>query len=84
MNNVARPRSLFVIGSTVTGETTRRELYFFNLFRVLQACIYTGLAYSPLAVAWVELRYPLLARMSSVVYLPVSYTHLTLPTTERV
>jgi two-component system sensor histidine kinase PilS (NtrC family) len=69
MNNVARPRNLFGVGSAVGGETTRRELYFFNLFRVLQACIYTGLAYSPLAVAWVDLRFPLLARLSSVVYL---------------
>ncbi|MDC8015820.1 sensor histidine kinase [Tahibacter soli] len=69
MSNVARPRSLFSVGSAVGGETTRRELYFFNLFRVLQACIYTGLAYSPLAVAWVDLRYPLFARVSSIVYL---------------
>ena len=50
-------------------DTTRRELYFFNLFRVLQACLYTGLAFSPLAIEWIHLRYPLLARLDSLIYL---------------
>ncbi|MEO8671029.1 MAG: ATP-binding protein [Tahibacter sp.] len=68
MSTVARPRPLIVVGSA-SGETTRRELYFFNLFRVLQACIYVGLAFSPLAVAWVNLRYPLLGRINALVYL---------------
>ena len=51
------------------GETVRRELYFFNLFRVLQATVYTGLAFSPLAVQWVVLSQPLLARITAVLYL---------------
>ena len=55
--------------SAASGDTTRRELYFFNLFRVLQACIYCGLAFSPLAVEWIPLRYPLLARMDGLIYL---------------
>ena len=55
--------------SATSGDTTRRELYFFNLFRVLQACIYCGLAFSPLAVEWIPLRYPLLARMDGLIYL---------------
>ncbi len=51
------------------GETVRRELYFFNLFRVLQATVYTGLAFSPLAVQWVVLSQPLLARVTAMLYL---------------
>ncbi|HVB83552.1 MAG TPA: ATP-binding protein [Rhodanobacteraceae bacterium] len=51
------------------GEAVRRELYFFNLFRVLQATVYTGLAFSPLAVQWVVLSEPLLARVTAVLYL---------------
>ena len=51
------------------GETVRRELYFFNLFRVLQATVYGGLAFSPLAVQWVVLSQPLLARVTAVLYL---------------
>ncbi|HWU53012.1 MAG TPA: two-component sensor histidine kinase, partial [Tahibacter sp.] len=69
MATVARPRSIFSVGSATTGETTRRELYFFNLFRVLQACIYAGLAFSPLAINWLELRFPLLGRVNALLYL---------------
>jgi len=69
MATVARPRSIFSVGSATTGETTRRELYFFNLFRVLQACIYAGLAFSPLAISWLELRFPLLGRVNALLYL---------------
>ncbi|UXI67691.1 ATP-binding protein [Tahibacter amnicola] len=69
MSTVARPRALLFAGQEGTGETARRELYFFNLFRILQACVYAGLAYSPLAVTWVDLRYPALARASSLAYL---------------
>ena len=29
------------------GDITRRELYFFNLYRCLEAIIYTGLVFSP-------------------------------------
>jgi two-component system sensor histidine kinase PilS (NtrC family) len=69
MGTVARPRSLISVGSATTGEATRRELYFFNLFRVLQACIYTGLAFSPLAVAWIDLRFPLLGQVNALLFL---------------
>jgi len=56
-------------GARSIGESIRRELYFFNLYRTLQACIYAGLAFSPLAVEWVTLRHPLLARANALVYL---------------
>ena len=69
MGTVARPRNIISVGSATTGEATRRELYFFNLFRVLQACIYVGLAYSPLAIAWIDLRFPLLGRVNALLYL---------------
>lgn len=69
MATVARPRSIISVGSAKTGEATRRELYFFNLFRVLQACIYTGLAFSPLAVTWIDLRFPLLGQVNALLFL---------------
>ena len=40
-----------------------------SLFRVLQACIYAGLAFSPLAINWLELRFPLLGRVNALLYL---------------
>lgn len=69
MGTVARPRSIISVGSATTGETTRRELYFFNLFRVLQACIYVGLAFSPLAINWLDLRFPLVGRVNAMLYM---------------
>jgi len=50
-------------------ESLRRELYFFNLFRLLQASILVGLTFSPLAVQWVVLRHPLLSRIDALLYL---------------
>ncbi len=64
-----RARTRPAPASALAGETVRRELYFFNLFRVLQAAVYTGLAFSPLAVQWVVLSQPLLARVTAVLYL---------------
>ena len=55
--------------AAAAGDVARRELYFFNLYRALQACIYAGLAYSPLAIEWVTLRYPLLGRLNALIYL---------------
>jgi len=39
----------------VLSEISRRELYFFNLFRVFQATVIAGLIFSPFAVDWVTL-----------------------------
>ena len=52
-------------------ENARSEFYFANLFRVLQGAVYVGLAFSPLAVEWVHLRHPALARITAVVYLAI-------------
>lgn len=82
MGTVARPRSIISVGSATTGETTRRELYFFNLFRVLQACIYTGLAFSPLAIAWLDLRFPLVGRVNALLY--TAFATILFLRTERV
>ncbi|HSN00825.1 MAG TPA: ATP-binding protein [Rudaea sp.] len=50
----------------------RRELYFFNLFRVLQAVVITGLMFSPLLTSWVQLDHPLLGRIDGLAYLLLS------------
>jgi len=50
-------------------EISRRELYFFNLFRVLQALVIGGIVFSPFAIDWMQLDHPLLARCSAVIYL---------------
>jgi two-component system sensor histidine kinase PilS (NtrC family) len=50
-------------------EISRRELYFFNLFRVFQAALIAGLIFSPLAVKWVTLSHVFLARSVAIGYL---------------
>ncbi|MHB8678270.1 MAG: sensor histidine kinase, partial [Rudaea sp.] len=50
----------------------RRELYFFNLFRVLQAFVITGLLLSPLVTSRLRLDHPLLGQVDAVVYLLLS------------
>ena len=50
-------------------DISRRELYFFNLFRVLQATVIVGLVFSPFAMDWVVLDHPLLGRACALVYL---------------
>lgn len=47
----------------------RRELYFFTLYRVLEAGLLAFFAFSPLAGAFVEPRHPLLARGAAAAYL---------------
>ena len=47
----------------------RRELYFFTLYRSLQAALFVFLAFSPLAAPIAELRHPLFARLLAVTYL---------------
>jgi len=50
----------------------RRELYFFNLWRVLQAVIITGLMFSPWVTDWLKLDHPALGRIDGLVYLLLS------------
>jgi len=52
-----------------SGETLRRELYVLNLFRVLQALVYVALSFSEVAVDWLPVRLPTLARLTAALYL---------------
>ncbi|HEY6940461.1 MAG TPA: hypothetical protein VI238_03240, partial [Dokdonella sp.] len=54
------------------GDITRRELYFFNLYRCLEAVVYVGLVFSPFAVDWVHVSRPLLGQIASSTYLVVA------------
>jgi len=62
-------RSALVPHAPVAGETIRRELYVLNLFRVLQALVYVALSFSEVAVNWLPVRAPTLARLTAAVYL---------------
>ncbi|MBW8075997.1 MAG: two-component sensor histidine kinase [Metallibacterium scheffleri] len=55
-----------------SGEITRRELYFTNLFRVLQASTYIGLSFSPWLNDLMRPQLPLLARATALLYLPIA------------
>ncbi|MEO8012148.1 MAG: ATP-binding protein [Dokdonella sp.] len=55
-----------------TGDITRRELYFFNLYRVLEAVVYTGLVFSPLAVDWIKISHSTLGRSVALAYLVIA------------
>ena len=47
------------------GDITRRELYFFNLYRCLEAVVYAGLVFSPFAVEWVRVTRPMLGQVAA-------------------
>lgn len=51
------------------GDITRRELYFFNLYRCLEAVVYAGLVFSPYAGEWVRVAQPLLGQAVTLTYL---------------
>jgi two-component system sensor histidine kinase PilS (NtrC family) len=55
-----------------SGDITRRELYFFNLYRVLEAVVYLGLVFSPLAVDWIKISHSLLGRIVAIVYVAIA------------
>ncbi len=59
----------YQVNPVSSGEMLQRELYFANLFRLLEATVYAGLAFSPLAVGWIRLDFPLLANSVSIFYL---------------
>ena len=44
----------------------RRELYFFTLYRSLEAALIVFLAFSPLAGPFAELRHPVLAKATAI------------------
>lgn len=64
-----------------SGDITRRELYFFNLYRVLEAVVYLGLVFSPLAFDWVKISNTMLGRGVAVVYFVIAL--LMLVSTDR-
>ena len=68
------------VRSTPTIRLIRREVYFFNLFRVLEAVIVAGLMFSPLAVEWVSVIHPTLGRAVAVGYMVFSLLALTVGT----
>jgi two-component system sensor histidine kinase PilS (NtrC family) len=54
------------------GDITRRELYFFNLYRCLEAVVYIGLVATPFAVQWVTVSRPMLGQAAALIYLVVA------------
>lgn len=54
------------------GDITRRELYFFNLYRCLEAVVYIGLVATPFAVEWVTVSRPMLGQAAAAIYLVVA------------
>jgi two-component system sensor histidine kinase PilS (NtrC family) len=59
----------------------RREVYFLNLFRVLEAAIIVGLMFSPLAITWVvSIVHPLSGRSVAIVYLIFAWLALSFGT----
>ncbi|MEZ5460628.1 PAS domain-containing sensor histidine kinase [Dokdonella sp.] len=65
----------------VSGDITRRELYFFNLYRLLESVIYLALVFSPLAVDWIRISHSQMGRVVALVYCAVAA--ILLITTER-
>jgi len=54
------------------GDITRRELYFFNLYRCLEALVYAALVISPLAFNWVRLTHPQLGQFVAIAYFVIA------------
>ena len=59
------------------GDITRRELYFFNLYRCLEAIVYAGLVFSPvIRLDLVHLTHPGLGQSVALAYLVAAMTML--------
>jgi two-component system sensor histidine kinase PilS (NtrC family) len=59
------------------GDITRRELYFFNLYRCLEAIIYTGLVFSPIIkLDFVRLTHAELGQIAALAYLVAAFAML--------
>ncbi|HRQ66321.1 MAG TPA: MFS domain-containing histidine kinase [Xanthomonadaceae bacterium] len=61
-NVAADPSSSSSLDALTRFELSRREFYFYNLYRMLQSTLFVGVAFSPLFADFVELRLPLLAQ----------------------
>ncbi len=66
--------------SNIAPRLVRREFYFFNLFRVLQATVIIGVMFSPLAIEWVKVLHPTIGRSAAVFYLLFSLLVLSVGT----
>ena len=77
---VAAVNTSITIRPQVSLKLIRREFYFFNLFRVLEAAIIVGLMFSPLAIEWVSVLHPELGRVTGITYLLFSLVVLTVGT----
>jgi two-component system sensor histidine kinase PilS (NtrC family) len=60
------------IAADTPGDITRRELYFFNLYRCLEAVVYAGLVFSPYAGEWVKVPRPLPGQVAASAYLVIA------------
>lgn len=58
--------------SDSSGDITRRELYFFNLYRLLEAVVYLGLILSPMAGDWLNIAHSGLGRTVAFMYCAVA------------
>ena len=59
------------------GDITRRELYFFNLYRCLEAVVYAALVFSPIVkFDLVRLTHPALGQVVALAYLIVALSML--------
>ncbi|MDE2498014.1 MAG: hypothetical protein KGK35_09320, partial [Xanthomonadaceae bacterium] len=64
---IARPRT-----DPALRDIDRRELYFFNLFRVLQAFVIAGLLFSPMLSTRLRLIHALLGQTDAIAYLLIA------------
>ncbi len=69
------------LDSRSAGDITRRELYFFNLYRCLEALVYVSLFFAPFSSESVRLLRPMIGQTTSVAYLAIALILLLL--TER-
>lgn len=61
-----------------TGDITRRELYFFNLYRCLEALVYISLFLGPFGSESVRILRPLLGQSVALLYLAAAFILLSL------
>jgi two-component system sensor histidine kinase PilS (NtrC family) len=61
-----------------TGDITRRELYFFNLYRCLEALVYASLFLAPFGSDSVRIARPLLGQSVALLYLAAAFILLSL------
>ena len=80
---VAAVNSTIVAPDLAAADSIRRELYFLNLFRVLEAAIVAGLMFSPLAIGWVSVTHPLPGRSVAAAYLIFAWLVLSFGTRSK-